>query len=287
VTTESIDLWAQTLEQLKLQMTQATFDTWLRGTTGHLRGSDLVVTVKNGYAVDWLTTRLRDHIIRTLARVAGREVAVRFQVADKSFARKSPPSHAGDDLDTQGTSFARKSPDLPPGPGEIAIELIQFDPSTKGWVPTPNYAIRFWQPYLIAREQQAGAQKTCAFNLWLTLRSFAWIANREAWPSVETLASICAGGNRHAIVGRSDQGRIGALQILEREWLVHVETYGQNRQVSYKYRVLDSLPLLTRNQVETLPETLQKAHERFIKRCDVNYQEWEQLKLNSILEDHG
>jgi chromosomal replication initiator protein len=76
-------IWSATLGELQLQMTQATFDTWLRGAR-FLKFEDgaFVVGVKNGYAKDWLENRLMPTILRTIVRLAGRAVEVRFVVWD-------------------------------------------------------------------------------------------------------------------------------------------------------------------------------------------------------------
>ena len=60
-------VWSAALGELQLQMTQATFDTWLRGAR-FLKFEDgaFVVGVKNGYAKDWLEHRLLPTIKRTL-----------------------------------------------------------------------------------------------------------------------------------------------------------------------------------------------------------------------------
>ena len=65
-------------------MTQATFDTWLRDSR-LLKYEDgaFVVGVKSGYAKDWLENRLLTTIKRTLARLAGQTVAVKFVVWDE------------------------------------------------------------------------------------------------------------------------------------------------------------------------------------------------------------
>jgi chromosomal replication initiator protein len=76
-------VWSATLGELQLQMTQATFDTWLRGAR-FLKFEDgaFVVGVKNGYAKDWLEHRLLPTIKRTLCRLAGQHADVRFVVWD-------------------------------------------------------------------------------------------------------------------------------------------------------------------------------------------------------------
>jgi chromosomal replication initiator protein len=77
-------VWSAALGELQLQMTQATFDTWLRDSR-LLKYEDgtFVVSVKSGYAKDWLENRLLTTIKRTLARLAGQTVAVKFVVWDE------------------------------------------------------------------------------------------------------------------------------------------------------------------------------------------------------------
>ncbi len=72
-------LWQAVLGELQLQMTRATFDTWLRGSrVVSCEGQTLVIHVRHTYAVDWLENRLRPVIQRTLRRHAGPEVEVAF-----------------------------------------------------------------------------------------------------------------------------------------------------------------------------------------------------------------
>jgi chromosomal replication initiator protein len=81
--TRSLDsgqrLWQAALGELQLQMTRATFDTWLRGSRViSCEGDHLTVYVRHAYAVDWLQNRLRPVIQRTLRRHAGPSVDVTF-----------------------------------------------------------------------------------------------------------------------------------------------------------------------------------------------------------------
>lgn len=74
-------IWSATLGELELQMTQATFNTWLRDSR-LLKYEDgaFVIGVKSGYAKDWLEHRLLPTIKRTLARQTGKTVEVKFIV---------------------------------------------------------------------------------------------------------------------------------------------------------------------------------------------------------------
>lgn len=76
-------LWRTALTELELQLTRATFDTWLRDSAcvGLADPTTLTVSVKNNYAVDWLANRLYPVIQRTLYRIFGQELAVQFVTA--------------------------------------------------------------------------------------------------------------------------------------------------------------------------------------------------------------
>jgi chromosomal replication initiator protein len=72
-------LWQAALGELQLQMTRATFDTWLRGSRViACDGDSYTIHVRHAYAVDWLQNRLLPVIRRTLRRHAGPAVEVVF-----------------------------------------------------------------------------------------------------------------------------------------------------------------------------------------------------------------
>ena len=77
------ELWQAALEELRLQMTRASFNQWLLGSAVVPEAStpfSLTVAARNRYAQEWLTHRLHPLITRTLAAVAGYVVQVRFVV---------------------------------------------------------------------------------------------------------------------------------------------------------------------------------------------------------------
>jgi len=72
-------LWRAALGELQLQMTRATFDTWLRGSQViACEGDTLTVHVRHAYAADWLQNRLLQVIKRTLSRQADAEIELLF-----------------------------------------------------------------------------------------------------------------------------------------------------------------------------------------------------------------
>lgn len=77
-------VWQDALMQLRLQMTRATFDTWLKDTHIVSHSSNkLVVATKNSYAKDWLENRLFTTINRTVSNLLGRTVEIQFTVDDE------------------------------------------------------------------------------------------------------------------------------------------------------------------------------------------------------------
>jgi chromosomal replication initiator protein len=74
-------VWQATLGQLQLQMTRATFDTWIKDTRIVAQDSDkLVIGTKSAFAKDWLENRLFTTISRAVTHVLGRAVNIQFTV---------------------------------------------------------------------------------------------------------------------------------------------------------------------------------------------------------------
>lgn len=79
-TASTASLWRDALKELELQMTKATYNTWLRDTTALETDDGLVVLARNEYGVDWLTNRLHSPIQRIVDQLAGRPLPVRYEV---------------------------------------------------------------------------------------------------------------------------------------------------------------------------------------------------------------
>lgn len=82
--------WKATLGELELQMTKATFNTWLKDARLLANeGDEYVIGVRNDYAKDWLENRLHDTILRTLSAITRKETKIRFVVwSDELIAPK-------------------------------------------------------------------------------------------------------------------------------------------------------------------------------------------------------
>lgn len=84
--------WKATLGELELQMTKATFNTWLKDARLLTCTQDeFVIGVRNDYAKDWLENRLQDTILRTLTAIVNHPVRVRFVVWSDEIIAPAPP----------------------------------------------------------------------------------------------------------------------------------------------------------------------------------------------------
>ncbi len=84
-------VWKAALGELEMQMTRATFMTWLQGTRALAwADGEFVIGVRNDFAKDWLEGRLYDLIARTLSSVIGQPTRARFVVwTDEIIAPKT------------------------------------------------------------------------------------------------------------------------------------------------------------------------------------------------------
>ncbi|MBC7264541.1 MAG: chromosomal replication initiator protein DnaA [Chloroflexi bacterium] len=74
-------IWHAALGELQLQLTKATFDTWLKNTFLYsYEDGTFIIGVPNAYAKDWLTNRLHTTIKRTLTAIVGHSVEIKFTV---------------------------------------------------------------------------------------------------------------------------------------------------------------------------------------------------------------
>lgn len=73
--------WKATLGELELQMTRATFNTWLKDAQLiRAEDSSFTIGVRNDYARDWLENRLQETILRTLNAITGDKNKISFEV---------------------------------------------------------------------------------------------------------------------------------------------------------------------------------------------------------------
>jgi hypothetical protein len=83
-------IWQAALRELQLQMTKATFDTWVKNTRAISHKDRIfVIGVHNALARDWLENRLLTTVERTLVGIIGHPVEVEFAILEESTPNES------------------------------------------------------------------------------------------------------------------------------------------------------------------------------------------------------
>ena len=86
-------IWQTVLGQLRLQMTQATFETWVKDTRiVSQNGENLVIGAKSAFAKDWLENRLFNTINRTVTNILGYPINLQFVVDSGNNSTQHPPA---------------------------------------------------------------------------------------------------------------------------------------------------------------------------------------------------
>jgi hypothetical protein len=253
-----MDLWQTVLAELRTQVTQSTFDTWLADTAAARIGSQLTVFCSNAFAKDWLESRLLARIRRVVDDVAGQPLDINFAI------NKFPP---------------QRNP-VPTKAGEIFVEIIKLP--TEPFLKVSKYSLWFWQSLM----------GNIAFSTYLMLRSRDHYMDKF-WGkrhrlSVELIAEILQ-VNRQAITGvqrlRNGVKRWtpGAFDAINEHQVGKIDSARTGRSTIYHARILNTLPLLTPAQVATLPPIVQEHHTGYLKKFDVDRVRWEQLTMANLV----
>jgi hypothetical protein len=139
-------IWQAALRELQLQMTKATFDTWVKNTRAisHEEGI-FVIGVPDALARDWLENRLLTTVERTLVGIIGHPVEVEFAVLEESTPTASQGRRPG------------VPPSVSPTRGEegeqLALEPIYTTAASAIIRPELNvatslYSVQKWLPLL-------------------------------------------------------------------------------------------------------------------------------------------
>ncbi len=273
-------LWSAALDELQMQVTRATFDTWLRGTTATGQDGTLDVMVKSVHAQEWLEARLHETISRVIARLAGEKLEVRFLVAE---------------------SGGEVQPDVVVEECEVGAELSrvrvftapEFDVHEAGWFPVSEYECRFWAPVM----------GRVAWRVWEIVRKGDRRRKKTDWTpaqrfTVPALAAQVPCG-KQAIVGvdrwcRPEQveemkarfqvwqdgerwryHQPGAFDRLRALGVAEVQRRGQGRHTTYWISVRTQLGLLQPSQAQLLPSWLQIQHDRWLADHGFAPEDWD------------
>jgi len=83
------EVWQAALGELQLQVSRTNYNTWLKDTVGvDFDGRRFVVGVPNAFVADWLETRLKSLIRKTLSSILACSVEVDFRITQTRNGRR-------------------------------------------------------------------------------------------------------------------------------------------------------------------------------------------------------
>jgi hypothetical protein len=133
-------IWQAALRELQLQMTKATFDTWVKNTRAiSHKGGTFVIGVYDALARDWLENRLLTTVERTLVGIIGHPVDVEFAVLEESTPAESQGQRPAAVSQQEGEQLA-----LEPIYATAASAIIRPELN----VATSLYSVQKWLPLL-------------------------------------------------------------------------------------------------------------------------------------------
>lgn len=152
-------IWQAALTELQLQMTKATFDTWVKDTRAiSHEGGTFVIGVHDALARDWLENRLLATVERTLVGITGHPVEVEFALLEESTpAEPHTPNNPSTGLRAGFGSPTGQQPAAPPMRGRdrggIALEPVYATATSAIIRPELNvatslYSVQKWLPLL-------------------------------------------------------------------------------------------------------------------------------------------
>lgn len=274
-------VWQAALGELMLQTTKATFDTWIKPTFAlGLSGNELTVGVRNAYAKQWLDNRLGGMVERAVSHVMGGPTTVKFVLKtredEETQAARRTEEYAPTEKAQKQKAPATDTDDDEPKAGDVIVEVFQNP--LEPFLQVQKYAIWFWQPLL----------GSTAFATWVLLRTHDRVNDgigKKHRVSVQLIAETLK-VNRQEITGvrRGKAWQPGAFDVLNEFGIAKIVPIGKGAKTLWWAKVMNSLPLLTPKQVEQLTPLLQERQEGFLEIFRIDYENWEQLPMDSLVK---
>jgi DnaA N-terminal domain len=313
-------LWTKVLAQLKLQMTRATFETWLQDTwLISANNGTWQVAVKSNAAKETLEHRLLKVICRTVTNLVNQTVELEFVVAEP---RLAPVEQIPDEV------VSPPPPSLETEPADQADRGLAVDVrllNRTGYHPLTHYYPRFIEPYLCLKWHTSGQK---AYTLWEKLTALDpeqylhpdfcnW--TRPLPYRMKGISDRMANTNNQSLTGRYGYcarfseakkerqpfteccgqyqpdcefrpGRhcrhwvTGILEVLSEEGMLSVEEYGGRKNYGLKIQVWRSWPILSRHQVSTyFAAAMQTDHKGWLKKHGATIDlSWEQWLTETV-----
>lgn len=185
--------WRVTLGELEMQMTTATFNTWLKDAQLLTVQEDTwTISVRNDFARDWLQTRLHETIRRTLQTISGnKNIKLTFTTQQPDPA-PVPDTVEGVEAAKANEALTLQSPTPPPDPPPFP----GFESFRSNFVQMPMQFFEIIIP--------AGPPRVAALVAQVAKETIGHVVNwktgerREWWPATnEEIAHTCGFALRH------------------------------------------------------------------------------------------
>lgn len=254
-------LWRQALDQLRLQVPEATFNVLFVDSTGQDgRNGELLVNLPTRQSKEWIEARMMSTVQNAL-RATGYDGPVIFGV--RAPPTQLPTQPLTTNLPTPGPSVLK--------PGDVAFAFLNFDLYARGWLRTPSYYELFWQPVL----------GYIAYAYWRLMQVLYWsnpsdnLTRRVRLDIQDSAAHL--GVSRDLVRGKPAQGLGGALKTLEDFGLAHIQRHATGRATVYTGRFARQLPILAPAQVDQLNPSQQQQHLDWLLSAGYDPKTWETL----------
>jgi chromosomal replication initiator protein len=117
-------VWQAALEELRFQVGRASYETWLKDTVGvDFDGRRFVVGVPDTLTADWLKTRLKSLIRKTLCAILACSVEVDFRITQARSGRRGETNLAGFQPNGRGIAADRRPGPVSEAPAPLPLRL--------------------------------------------------------------------------------------------------------------------------------------------------------------------
>ena len=145
------DIWHATLGELQLQMTRATFDTWVRPTRAiTYQDGAMTVGVHSPYAKEWLENRLNTTIQRTVTGIVGKSVEMRYVVKDNKSSQRDDEIEPGLMRETNRFDFEPRVEEEPPTAPRVVPQNDELTTRTPASL-NPKYT---FETFIVGKSNQ-------------------------------------------------------------------------------------------------------------------------------------
>ncbi|MEM7028003.1 MAG: hypothetical protein AAF629_00315 [Chloroflexota bacterium] len=310
---QTTDIWAEASPVLATKMTKGTYDHNLKSATLAENGTDhFTLFLANDLVRDWVENRLDGIIRQTLSNVADRPIKITYDIIANQTLSGQKPDPITTKLDWAADVDWRNIQNKSYMP--LSTYAVHF------WQPWLNQRnARTFALWLAIRgdDKRIGAAHDSFVDFWTPPRTFrisklaGEIGSKNSTTSLtgrfapcnrcykalqaeEPLKQCCGHHKPSQWKQLAEDKRmcqywsVGAFESLQEAGLLAVDAnVGQTKKHSLKLQVWMLLPVLTPQQVDTLPQTLQNEHRLWLASYghffDLSEERWDTIELPTLL----